>query len=276
MQEIAPNVFITTNSLGLITGIIHPEEGLVLIDSPTRLDELDSIGAKLTGNAKPSPRFLIILDTNYDRLLSAKGMDFIIIAHVNSITPTKPKSGAAKASEDQTSLGDAPDSPNGSMRQFSPEIVFQTDMSIFLGTMEIRLEHHAGVNNAGVWVELPQQKLLFVGDTVMGDEPPFLAYFDADAWLTDLELLASERFRGYQIISSRCGIVTQEQIDIMRQRLTYIRDTLNPLLENKASLDEMLKLIPQIIDYYNVPPLLHDLYYNRLRWGLTTYYENHR
>ena len=276
MQEIAPNVFITTNSLGLITGIIHPEEGLVFIDSPTRLDELDSIGAKLTGNAKPSPRFLVVLDTNYDRLLSAKGMDFIIIAHCNSITPTKPKSGAAKASEDQTSLGDTSDSPNGSMRQFSPEIVFQTDLRIFLGTMEIRLEHHAGVNSAGVWVELPQQKLLFVGDAVMGDEPPFLAYFDADTWLTDLELLASERFRGYQIISSRCGIVTQEQIDIMHQRLTYIRDTLNPLLENKASLDEMLKLIPQIIDYYNVPPLLHDLYYNRLRWGLTTYYENHR
>lgn len=276
MQEIAPNVFITTNSLGLITGIIHPEEGLVFIDSPTRLDELDSIGAKLTGNAKPSPRFLVVLDTNYDRLLSAKGMDFIIIAHCNSITPTKPKSGAAKASEDQTSLGDTSDSPNGSMRQFSPEIVFQTDLSIFLGTMEIRLEHHAGVNSAGVWVELPQQKLLFVGDAVMGDEPPFLAYFDADTWLTDLELLASERFRGYQIISSRCGIVSQEQIDVMHQRLTYIRDTLNPLLENKASLDEMLKLIPQIIDYYNVPPLLHDLYYNRLRWGLTTYYENHR
>lgn len=276
MQEIAPNVFITTNSLGLITGIIHPEEGLVFIDSPTRLDELDSIGAKLTGNAKPSPRFLVVLDTNYDRLLSAKGMDFIIIAHCNSITPTKPKSGAAKASEDQTSLGDTSDSPNGSMRQFSPEIVFQTDLRIFLGTMEIRLEHHAGVNSAGVWVELPQQKLLFVGDAVMGDEPPFLAYFDADTWLTDLELLASERFRGYQIISSRCGIVSQEQIDVMHQRLTYIRDTLNPLLENKASLDEMLKLIPQIIDYYNVPPLLHDLYYNRLRWGLTTYYENHR
>jgi len=276
MQEIAPNVFITTNSLGLITGIIHPEEGLVLIDSPTRLDDLESIGAKSTVNAKPSLRFLVILDTNYDRLLSAKGMDFITIAHVNSITPTKPKSGAAKASEDQTSPGDTLDTLNGSMRQFSPEIVFQTNLTIFLGTMEIRLEHHAGVNNAGVWVELPQHKLLFVGDAVMGDEPPFLAYFDADAWLADLDLLASERFEGYQIISSRCGIVSQEQIDTMRERLTYIRDTLNPLLENKASLDEMLKLIPQIIDYYNVPPLLHDLYYNRLRWGLTTYYETHR
>ena len=276
MQEIAPNVFITTNSLGLITGIIHPEEGLVLIDSPTRLDDLESIGAKSTGIVKPSPRFLVILDTNYDRLLSAKGMDFIVIAHVNSTSSTKPKSGVAKASEDQISSGDTPDSPNGSMRQFSPEIVFQTDLTIFLGTIEVRLEHHAGVNNAGIWVELPQQRVLFVGDAVMGDEPPFLAYFDADTWLTDLELLASERFQGYQIISSRCGIVSQEQIDAMHERLTYIRDTLKPLLESKASLDELLNTIPQIMEYYNVPPLLHDLYYNRLRWGLTTYYENHR
>jgi hypothetical protein len=62
----------------------------------------------------------------------------------------------------------------------------------------------------------------------------------------------------------------------MHERLTYIRDTLKPLLESKASLDELLNTIPQIMEYYNVPPLLHDLYYNRLRWGLTTYYENHR
>jgi hypothetical protein len=276
MQEIAPNVFMTTNSLGLITGIIHPEEGLVLIDSPTRLDDIESIGSKSSGNATPSPRFLVILDTNYDRLLSAKGMDFIHIGHANSLSPTKLKSGVAKASEDQTSPGDTPDTPNSSMRQFSPEIVFQTDLSIFLGTMEIRLEHHAGVNNTGVWVELPQQKVIFVGDAVMGDEPPFLAYFDADAWLEDLGLLTSERFQGYQIISSRCGIITQEQIDAMRESLTFIRDTLDPLLESKASLDELLQVIPQIIEHYKVPPLLHDLYFNRLRWGLTTYYENHR
>lgn len=273
MQEIAPNIFIAKNSLGLITGIIHPEEGLVLIDSPTRLDDIETLGS---ARSKPSPRFLVILDTNYDRLLSAKGMDFIIVAHCNSVSTTKPKSGAAISSEDQSAQGDTVDSFNGSMRQFTPEIVFQKDLSFFLGSMEIRLEHHSGVNHAGIWVEVPQQKVLFIGDAVMGAEPPFLAYFNADTWLADLDQLTSEHFAGYQIISSRCGIVTPEQINAMRTSVTFIRDMLNPLLESKASLEEILKLIPQIINYYNVPPLLQDLYYNRLRWGLTTYYENHR
>ncbi len=38
MQEIADNVFIEQNSLGLFAGIVHNDEGTILIDSPIRTD----------------------------------------------------------------------------------------------------------------------------------------------------------------------------------------------------------------------------------------------
>jgi len=142
--------------------------------------------------------------------------------------------------------------------------------------MELRLEHHRGANIAGSWVELPKEKVLFVGDTVMGDQPPFLAYFNADAWLADLELLNADRFKEYQIVSSRAGLVNPEQVMEMKQVVNKIKTLLDPLMQSNASLDEILKLIPIILEDYHVDAVRRDLYYNRLRWGLSTYYElNH-
>jgi hypothetical protein len=275
MQEIAPNILIEKNPLGLITGIIRTEEGTVLIDSPVRLEELNPWRSAAAHSPRSAPRFLIILDTNYDRLLSAKGLDYVIIAHANSLLPARPTTATTKAQEEQTTGGDTYESLNGSGRQILPESTFQQDLRLYLGSMEMHLEHHTGVSNAGVWVELPEQKVLFVGDTVMGDQPPFLAYFDAEAWLADLDLLTSARYQGYQIISSRIGIVSTEQIHAMRSNIAFIRDALSPLLEANASLEEILRLTPKIMDHYQGEPVLQDLYYNRLRWGLTTYYEVH-
>jgi cyclase len=275
MQEIAPNVFIEKNSLGLITGVIRTEEGTVLIDSPIRLDDSHPWRSGSAHASHSALRFLVLLDTNYDRLLSAKGMDYVIIAHANSLLPVKPKPASAKAQEDQSSTGETMENLNSPGRQILPEITFQQDLDIYLGPVELHLEHHTGVSNAGLWVELPKEKVLFIRDTVTDAQPPFIAYFDADVWLADLDLLSSQRYQGYQMVSSRSGIITSDQIAAMSTNIAFIRDALNPLMEANASLEEALALIPKIMARYNVEPMLQDLYYNRLRWGLTTYYESH-
>jgi len=276
MQEIAPHVFIEKNSLGLMIGLISTEKGSVLIDSPLRQDDLSA-----WRNNEPmikicDPRFLIILDINYDRLLSAKGSDCIVIAQANSVMPVKAKPTSTKTTDEQTDSSESYESPASSARPILPDFIFQEDFGIFLGNMELRLEHHRGANIAGSWVELPKEKVLFVGDTVMGDQPPFLAYFNADAWLADLELLSADSFKEYQIVSSRAGLVNPEQVLEMKQVVNKIKTLLDPLMQSNASLDEILKLIPIILEDYHVDAVRRDLYYNRLRWGLSTYYElNH-
>jgi len=62
----------------------------------------------------------------------------------------------------------------------------------------------------------------------------------------------------------------------MSEHLSAIKALLVPLMAAKASLEDVLALIPESMKRYEPNTNTADMYYNRLRWGLTTYYElNH-
>lgn len=270
MQELTPNVLIQQNALGLYTGIIQTKDGNILIDSPYRTEDHKTWGNR---TAKSDAIFLVLLDTQYDRTLSAKGCDCIIISQSDYLLPAKPRQQAVKLQEELLGAGEGHEQTGSSSRPYAPEISFDKNMNLFFGGSEIFLEHHPGSNVAGIWAILPQEKVIFVGDSVMVNQPPFLAYSDPSAWAADLKLLASRAFKGYQIVSSRVGIVTQDQVRAMGKLMTFIQTSISTLKEKNADLDTYLELIPRILKRIEYSPSEGELFFNRLRWGLTTYYE---
>ncbi len=276
MQEIAPNVFIEHNSLGLVTGVIRGKAGSVLIDSPSRQDEMRSWRSGTARLITGEPKFLVHLDTNYDRLLSIKGTDCVIITHTNSLVQEKAKTSGSKPADESAQSGEGHDVFVSPFRLIPPEVVFNQSLSLYLDDTEILLEHHPGSNLAGIWAELPARKVIFVGDAVLPDQAPFLAYCDLERWLEDLGALSGKKYRNYQIVSARSGVLDQSQVELMSGHIKAIHALLSPLMARKASLEELLALIPAILQRYEPNANTSDMYYNRLRWGLTTYYElNH-
>ncbi len=270
MQELTPNVSIQQNALGLYTGIIQTKDGNILIDSPYRTEDHKNWGNR---NVKSDAIFLVLLDTQYDRTLSAKGCDCIIISQSDYLLPAKPRQQAVKLQEELLGAGDGHEQTGSSSRPYAPEISFDKNMNLFFGGSEIFLEHHPGSNVAGIWAVLPQEKVIFVGDSVMVNQPPFLAYSEPAAWAADMKILASRAFKGYQIVSSRAGIVTQDQVRAMGKLMTFIQTSICTLKEKNADLDTYLELIPRILKRIEYSPSDGELFFNRLRWGLTTYYE---
>lgn len=270
MQELTPTVSIQQNALGLYTGVIQTKDGNILIDSPYRTDEPKAWGSR---TAKSDAIFLVLLDTQYDRTLSAKGCDCIIVSQSDYLLPARPRQQAVKLQEELLGAGDGHELIGSSSRPFSPEINFDQNMNLFFGGAEISLEHHHGSNMAGIWAIVPQEKVIFVGDSVMVNQPPFLAYSNPAAWAADMKLLASRTFKGYQIVSSRAGLVTQEQVRTMGKLMTFIQNSIGGLKEKNADLDTYLELIPRILKRIEYSPAEGELFFNRLRWGLTTYFE---
>ncbi len=273
MQEIAPNVYIENNSLGLVTGVIRTEEGSVLVDSPVRTDDQTSWRSGTARLVMGEPRFLISLDTNYDRLLSCKGTDCIIIAHSNSYMQPKSRFMGIKNPDEQQSAGESHDTFTNASRWCPSEISFQENMALYVGGEEIQLEYRPGSNHAGIWAILPKPKVIFVGDAVLVDQPPFLAYADLSAWIDDLKILLSKNYRGYTIVSARSGLVDREQVKNMERLINSISNMLSPLIAENAPLEQIYQVIPKILKRFEVTEATTDLYYNRLRWGLATYYE---
>ncbi len=273
MQEIAPNIFIEQNSLGMVTGIIRSANSTTLIDYPFRQDELKSWRGATSRMVSGDARYLIMLDTHYDRLLSAKGSDCTLIAHANTVMPGRMKVTNVKGQEDQLIQTESFDPTGNVARLLPPEITFAEHMVLHLDEFEIVLKHRPGANFAGVWVELPQQKIIFVGDSVLVDQPPYLGFANPEVWVRELDILAGRDYRGYQIVSTRDGIVSQEIVRDWAKVIRYINDAFKELIANEAELEAWLLKIPDIMKHFN--PLMREdeRYYNRLGWGIRNYYD---
>lgn len=273
MQEIADNVFIEQNSLGLYAGIIHNEAGTILIDSPIRTDGAGTWRGATARLVTGRPRYMVVLDTNYDRFLSIKGNDTTIVAHAEAIAPTRYRYSSAK-SPDESYQHEGSETHSSNNRMQTPEINFDEELNLHLGDMQIHLEHRPGSNMAGVWAVIPERKVVFVGDSVLVDEPPFLAYANLERWEQDLKELASKRFKDYQIVSARSGLVNKDQVKTMTSNISYIGKVFEKLAASKAPIDEWYARIPAISGKIIELNLFNsDLFYNRLHWGITTYYE---
>ena len=273
MQEIAPNIFIEQNSLGMVTGIIRSDSSTTLIDYPFRQDELKSWRGATSRMVSGDARYLIMLDTHYDRLLSSKGSDCTIIAHANTVMPGRLKVTNVKGQDEQMIQTESYDPTGNVARLLPPEITFADRMNLYLGEYEIQLQHRPGANYAAIWVEIPQQKIVFVGDSVMVDQPPYLAFSNPAIWVDEMALLAGKDYCGYQIVSTRDGIVSQENVRDWGKVISFIHETFDDLLRKEADLEEWMLEIPKIMRFFN--PLMREdeRYYNRLRWGIKTWYE---
>ncbi len=158
-----------------------------------------------------------------------------------------------------------------------PEIIYDNQLTLHVDNLQVDLEHHPGSNYAGTWVEIPERKVVFVGDTVVVDQPPFLAYANLEAWDDDLKLLLSKRYKDYLIVSSRSGVVSNDHINAMSKNITSIWKSFQILQENSAPIDEWYSIIPQISARFSQLDLFNsEIFYNRLHWGISTYFELNR
>ncbi len=183
MQELAHQVFIETTYAGVTLGAINWSHGLILIDAPFRAEDARSWRSALLSLSGGVDRMLINLDAHFDRTLGARTMECTVIGHekVAEVFRTRPTTFKTQGSE----TGAEWELYNGlgSIRWLPPDITFSEGMVIHWDESPLRLEQHQGPSIGAIWAVLPDQHIVFVGDTVVPDQPPFLASADLPAWI---------------------------------------------------------------------------------------------
>jgi glyoxylase-like metal-dependent hydrolase (beta-lactamase superfamily II) len=139
----------------------------------------------------------------------------------------------------------------------------------------ILLESHPGPSAGAIWVILPDEKIVFVGDAVLENQPPFLARADLPAWLETLALLQSETYQDYTIISGRGGAVAAA---VLKKQIDFIKDAhkrLEKLSKKKQKPDMTESLVQPLSSKFKAPSARQKQYSQRLRYGLKHYYARH-
>jgi glyoxylase-like metal-dependent hydrolase (beta-lactamase superfamily II) len=272
MQEIAAHVFIETNFPGVTLGAINTPHGLILIDSPLRADDTRSWRSALLNLGGGVDRLLVNLDAHFDRTLGVRAMDCTVVAHekVSQIFRNRPVTFKTQGSE----TGAEWELYNnlGSIRWAPPEITFTDEMTIHWGSNPIRLEYRPGPSIGSIWVNLPEDKILFMGDTITPDQPPYLASADVPTWIEALRLLFSDQFKNHTLVSGRSGLVTHEQAHVQLVYLEQVRQRIEELVEGGGRAEDTETLISPLLQAFVPAADRRSLYEQRLRWGLRQYF----
>lgn len=271
MQEIVKNIYIEDQYPGITLGVIVTPRGLIQIDAPPSPEDARSWRAALMNLGGGMERALVNLDAHPDRTLGARAMDCIVIAHEKTAHAFRTRPSIFKAQGEETGADWESIAGLGSVRWSPPEISFLDQMTMYWGETPIILEHHAGPTSGAIWIKLPEEQIVFVGNSVLKNQPPFLAGSNLPAWITALELLLSPEFKNYTVISSRGGIVTTNTIKTQLDFLQQIQEKMGKITTKKTNPAAMEKLVTSFMTWFKVPAARQKQYAQRLRYGLLHY-----
>lgn len=272
MQEIAPNVHIEDQYPGVTLGVIVTPRGLIQIDAPPSPEDVRSWRAALMNLGGGMERVLVNLDAHPDRTLGARAMDCMVIAHEKTANLFRIRPSTFKAQGEETGADWESIPGLGSVRWVPPELSFLDQMTLHWSESPVLLEHHSGPSDGSIWVRLPEEKVVFIGDAVLKNQPPFLAGANLKAWLESLDELLDTPYKGYTIVSSRGGVVNASAIKAQYDFLKHVQDKLDKGSSKKVNPAATEKLVTSLLTWFKAPSARQKQFAQRLRYGILHYH----
>jgi glyoxylase-like metal-dependent hydrolase (beta-lactamase superfamily II) len=275
MDSISKQVFIEEQYPGVTLGLISNSHGLIQIDAPPSPEDGRSWRASMMGMGGGPERILINLDAHPDRTLGARAMDCIVLAHEKTAQVFRNRSSTFKSQSDETgAVWETLPGLTG-IRWVPPEISFTHTMTLHWGGTPIMLESHSGPHPGAIWVILPEENIVFVGDAVLKNQPPFLAHANLTVWLESLELLQSKEYSSYTVISGRDGAVSTAVIKSQIEFLKDLHKRLEKLSVRKQKPNMTESLVQPLVSKFKASGARQKQFSERLQYGLQRYYERH-
>jgi cyclase len=275
MDSISKQVFIEEQYPGVTLGVISNPQGVILIDAPPSPEDGRSWRAALMGLGSGPERILVNLDSHPDRTVGVRAMDCSVIAHEKAAQVFRNRPNIFKAQGDDTGADWESIPGLTGIRWVSPEISFTHSMTLHWDNTPILLESHPGPHQGAIWVILPEDKIVFVGDAVLKNQPPFLAHANLPAWLEALALLQSKAYSDFTVISGRDGVISSAVIKSQVDFLKDVHKRLEKLSQRKQRPDMTESLVQPLLSNFKVPAARQKQFSHRLRYGLRHYYTRH-
>ncbi len=275
MQEIANQIFIENSYPGVVVGFIQSADRLVLIDAPFRAeDQQDWRGnIKQFGNIKE--KYLLLLDTHIDRTFGARAFDATIIAQKNAVDLLADRPSTIRRQDLEFGIDLEINEMPSNFHWPVPDIVFSQDLMIDLKESRVRISHQPGAHLAGCWLWHDAENIVFVGDSVVVNQPPFLAFSDLDQWIEEIRWLTSDECKGYKVINGRNGVVRSRSIEKMLDTLLRTREIVQRLDEDVPTVEKIDDAALTLLRKINYDRECKELYRNRLVWGFKNYLQRH-
>ncbi|MCB9134919.1 MAG: hypothetical protein H6636_05810 [Anaerolineales bacterium] len=274
MQQIEKNIFISNTYPGVTLGALALPYGVLMIDAPLQPDHGRSWQASLRNQGGVS-RMLVNMDAHIDRTLGVRVLDCPVIAHEKTNFELDTRPAIFKGQTLETGADWEICEGLSGLRWTKPTVTFTEQMNLEWGDYTVILEHRPGPNPGALWLTVPEASVVFVGDAVVVNQPPFLENADLPKWIDALDLLLSSTYKNFLIVSGRSGLINIQNVRDQRAYLKEIQKKMEKLHERNATPSATETIIPTLLSHLEFPAEHTEQYTQRLRYGLHHYYKRH-
>lgn len=195
MRKITPSVFVDTTLRGCNPGYVVTSDGVVVIDTP----QLPSAAAALRERieAEHSIRYVINTEHHVDHIFGNyyfKGAGKVVhhqgvYDNFMTVYPELDPFEYARAAlpDDPDGAGLFPDREEYYSDPNKGDIVFTGDLRLTVGDHTFELLHTPGHTPGQVAVHVPEERVVFTGDSIFNGCQTWLMTSDVDEWLASLD-----------------------------------------------------------------------------------------
>lgn len=275
MKQIETGIYIEKNYLGVTLGAIALRGGTLLIDAPLHPDDGRIWLSSVRGLGGGASRMVVCLDSHPDRTIGLRALDTSVLSHIVTAVLLEELPAIFKGQNLKSGAEwELSDGLNG-IRWARPSLTFSEQLLVEWGEEQVIVEYHPGPAPGASWVVIPEANVVFIGDAVVRNQPPFLAEAELPAWIEALDLLISSDYRNYLFVSGRGGLVDKTEIREQRRFLKDVHARLENLAERESEPRQTEKMVKNLLSKFDFKRDMQSLYTNRLTYGLHHYYARH-
>lgn len=279
MQEIAPKVYVESGYYGVTVGAIVTEEDVICVDSPTLPADARDWRLRLAKLTPKPIRYVVYTDVQRDRVWGAQYLEGAAVAHESGWETMKSYGEAFRQqtadllshSEPEASLEIA-----AGLRLVLPRLALDCQLTLYRGPTSIVVQHVGAPTPSSVWVLLPEQNVLFAGDTVTCGVHPSMAEADIETWIALLKKLNRKK-QPLKIVPGHGGNVAKpKDISRLYHYLLDVRRRARRLIRSGQPRSQAAALVQDVMPEFPVPDDERELVQRRIKAGLERAYEIYR
>lgn len=273
MQEIAPQVYVETLYEPVTLGAIATGDGWVCIDAPTYPEQAEAWREALAAVDDGPIHTLILTDAHRDRCLTAATFEATVViqrdgaAQLLALEPDFTTLAANELSRTSDELAEIAD-----LSLPRPNVSFQPCLTLYAGETPIEVIERPGPLPSSAWVRLPQQRIVFAGDTVLTTRHPHLAGPTSKAWLETLNQTRKDIQAGWTVVAGRDGVVQGEDTLALSEYLRVARRRVSSQLRTRSGLPELDQIVPELLEQFPYSPSARMAVEQRIRASLEVIY----
>ena len=253
MEHIKDEVYVELISPGCNVSIIVTEKGTLIVDTPLVSRQAGAINDALGAAGHKPVGFISLTHRHHDHILGTKlfGDDALIIGNRDIYENMGKHDPAAVEAWINTWTWENPDDVREMVtaQVLRPEVVFDDEMTLYLGDVEIWLFPLPGHLAEHIGIFVPQAGVLITGDALFNEHHPYMGQGNFQVWLESFT--KTRNLKAERIIPGHgpvCGYEAIEKQQRYMEKMMEIRAKWDPSEGETAippsAIDELFGFYP--------------------------------